>query len=532
MTGNINETVVVKKKRVAIYIRVSTDEQKKDGFSLSAQEEVLRKYCEAMGFEVYYVYEDGGYSGKDFNRPGMQQLLKDLKRDKFDIVLAVAVDRISRSNLDVLTFIDRELHPRGKKLLISTCDIDSSTETGKMFISLLGTFAEYERKLTISRVKNGMEKRASEGKWNSGAVFGYDVVGGKLVINEAEASIVKEIFELRLTGKGYKTIAVSLNDRGKKTKKGKAFSINTVKTILENELYIGNITWGKFRDWSNKRRNGKSSPMVVKGEHTAIISDETWGKVKVVQQLNAESQVSASNIKGEFILSGLLRCPSCGAGTVMSKSKKRDGTGYHLYYMCQNNHSKGKSVCGSNLMKKEVVEEQVVNAIRFMVNEESIIEGILSKLSDDVSRSTSSLEVDLKLQQAVLKKINEKQSQLDEDYYSKEISASVYSKLTEKLEIERHQVQCVIQNIEREIERAKDAVHINKDLVHEALKQFNEMFNGASNEEKKALLRALVKEVHMESDRKTLKKIVLWFLEDDDFTESGLPVGEAGRALP
>lgn len=123
--------VVNSKLKAALYLRVSTEEQRKEGFSLGAQKEILEAYCVSKGFEVYDYYDDGGYSGKDFNRPRMQQLLRDLREDKFDIVLAVAVDRISRNNLDVLTFVDRELHPRGKKLLISTCDIDSQQRQGK-----------------------------------------------------------------------------------------------------------------------------------------------------------------------------------------------------------------------------------------------------------------------------------------------------------------------------------------------------------------------------------------------------------------
>ncbi|UFJ40396.1 recombinase family protein [Brevibacillus humidisoli] len=168
--------VVNSKPKAALYLRVSTEEQKKEGFSLGAQEDILKGYCVSKGYEVFEVYNDGGYSGKDFNRPDMQRLLRDSRDQKFDIVLAIAVDRISRSNLDVLTFVDRELHPRGQKLVISTCDIDSSTETGKMFISLLGTFAEYERRLIVGRVKKGMEKRANEGLTNGGRILGYDSV--------------------------------------------------------------------------------------------------------------------------------------------------------------------------------------------------------------------------------------------------------------------------------------------------------------------------------------------------------------------
>ncbi len=389
--------------RVAIYTRVSTEEQSTEGFSLAAQEDSLRRYCDSKGFEVYDTYVDGGYSGKNFKRPEMQRLLHDVRDDKFEIVLAVAVDRISRNNRDVLTFVDCELHPRGKKLLISTCDIDSSTEIGHMFISLLGTFAEYERRLIVTRVKKGMEQRAAEGKTNGGNMLGYDSVDGKLMVNEDEAEVVREIFELRVQGHGYKKIADTLNRKGKKTKaikskQGNNFSINAIKQILENEKYTGVMTWGKVRDWSTNRRKGKAVPTKVDGEHEAIIDKELWAKAQKVTQIKRESQVSQSNFKGEFILTGLLRCPCCGAGTVMHKSKKRDGTGYHLYYMCGNYHTKGKSVCGSNVIRKELVEGQVLEFIRTILSNEYIAEGIMNRLRNKEAETTCNLENDLNIQ--------------------------------------------------------------------------------------------------------------------------------------
>ncbi len=435
-----------RKMRAALYLRVSTEEQRKEGFSLAAQEEILEAYCASKEFEVYDIYCDGGYSGKDFNRPRMQQLLRDLAKDKFDIVLAVAVDRISRSNLDVLKFIAEELHPRGKKLLISTCDIDSTTHTGKMFISLLGTFAEYERQLIVTRVKNGMEKRASEGKTNGGRMLGYDSIDGKLVVNEEEAEIVREIFGLRASG--YTGIAKALNKKGKKTKTGDNFSGNAIQTILENEKYIGSLAWGKMRDWSNKRRSGKSEPMRVEGEHDAIIDIELWKKVQEVKKSNAENRLSQSNFEGAFILSGILRCPSCGAGTVMNKSPKRNGSGYYLYYMCQNFHTKGTTVCSSNLIKKEVIEEQVLQFIRTMLTEESIVNGIMERLKGEEDRSTEQLQKDLSIQRLSLKKLLEKQKQQDDDYYAKDIIASVYNRLSEAVENEINETKQAMQHIE------------------------------------------------------------------------------------
>lgn len=529
--------VLEKTLKAALYLRVSTEEQKKEGFSLGAQEETLKAYCKSRGYEIYDIYVDGGYSGKDFNRPEIQRLLRDSRSYKFDIVLAVAVDRISRNNLDVLTFVDRELHPRSQKLIISTCDIDSSTETGKMFISLLGTFAEYERRLIVARVKKGMEKRASDGLTNGGRMLGYDSVDGKLIINEEEAEIVREIFTLRAEGKGYKTIATILNRKGKRTKgsngkPGSSFSINAVKTILENEKYTGCMCWGKVRDWSSKRRKGKSEPTIVQQTHDAIIDMELWNKVQEVNKLNKEQYSNRSNnLKGEFILTGLLRCPQCGAGTVMSKSKKRDGSGYHLYYMCQTFHAKGKTECSANLIRKEVVEEQVIQWIRTMLADEQIVEDIMNRLRREESHGVAVLKKDLDIQQTNLKKLLDWQEELDNKYFCCEINAAQFNRLSTKNEEEIEKAQQAIAYLEREIDKLQVKVNLNKETIIEALQNFEELFNGATNEEKRALLRALIKEIHMESDRKSIKNIVFWFSEDDSFSKFALPDSELGRTV-
>ncbi|MGG4413132.1 recombinase family protein, partial [Brevibacillus agri] len=192
-----------------IYVRVSTEEQTK-GFSLDGQINEVRRYLERKGYTVYEIYIDDGYSGKDFERPAVQKMFRDMQQGKFEAIAVWKVDRLSRSNNDVLTLINHHLKPNDLKLLVSTCDIDSSTTNGYMFISLLSTFAEYERAQIIDRVNNGMQKRAENGKWNGGIILGYDIVEKQLVINTAESQIVQKIFDLRAEGKGYKFIAHSL----------------------------------------------------------------------------------------------------------------------------------------------------------------------------------------------------------------------------------------------------------------------------------------------------------------------------------
>src|SRR5699024_2506706 len=142
------------------------------------------------------VYNDEGYSGKDFNRPEIQRLFSDLANDKVDLILVWKVDRLSRNNTDVLNLIDLDLTPKDKKLIVTSIDIDSSSPMAHMFISLLSTIARYERLTINDTVNAGMIKRCQNGLCIGGAKLSYDSVNKHLVINKDESKIVKKIFKL------------------------------------------------------------------------------------------------------------------------------------------------------------------------------------------------------------------------------------------------------------------------------------------------------------------------------------------------
>ncbi|MGP3610351.1 recombinase family protein [Anoxybacteroides rupiense] len=502
--------------KVAIYTRVSTEEQAKEGFSLKAQEEHLRTYAKNMGYEVYDVYADEGYSGKDYNRPEIQRLFQDLYEEKFQGILVKSVDRISRKMSDISKLLDDVLFPNNCRLLVSDNNLDSSSVTGAMIINFLGSFAQYERAMIIDRVKAGMEKRAELGYWNGGRVLGYDTVNKELVVNEHEAMIVKKIFEMRAEGKGYKTIAQRLNEEGYRTKMGRLFSICTVKTILENEIYIGKCRWGRRRDWSLKRRKGTTNDYVlVDGRHTPIILPELWARVQAVNRTQKESVSKNRNFNGEFILSGILRCPACGAGTVMSKTKKRDGSGYHLYYMCQAYHTKGKKACSSNLIVKEHIENKVVQLIKELVQNEIIVENVLAKIEKQHQEEIAALHNSLILIGRSLEKKKSHLDKLSKDYFAEKISAETYNELSEALRKEIKELQEKKANIEREFEIKSSRGVITKEIVIEALRNFSALYDTASNEQKKALIRAIIKKIEVEPNRKDIKRITFWFDYDD-----------------
>ncbi|WP_256759566.1 hypothetical protein [Cohnella sp. WQ 127256] len=164
-----------------------------------------------------------------------------------------------------------------------------------------------------------------------------------------------------------------------------------------------------------------------------------------------------------------------------------------------------------------------------MLADEEIVDSIMNRLKREESIGAAELEKDLNIQQTSLKKLLDKQQKQDTDYYAGEIRAALYNRLSEEVEDKINEVKQVITYLEREIEKLQSNVILNKDIIVDALKNFEDMFEEATNEEKRALLRALIKD--MEADRKSIKNIVFWFTEDDSFTEIALPVSDVRRTV-
>ena len=347
--------------RVAIYARVSTEEQVKEGFSIAAQLQTLRQYAQIYNWEVIDEYVDEGISGKSVKgRPEMKRLIKDVEKEKFDAVLVWKISRLSRNMLDTLMILDK-FEKYNVKFISYSENFDTSSPIGRLVLQIMASIAEMERNTLSENVKLGMKQRALEGEWNGGTVFGYDTVEKKLIINQKEAEIVKLIFEMYAGGKGLKAIANYLNKAGHRTKKGRYFSINGIATILDNVIYNGKISWLKVENWDTKRRKGKNpNPIIVEGKHEAIISDELWNVVQARRKSKSFKQRQSNE---PFLISQLLRCPDCGQGMVPSITTytRKDGTKRkHRYYVCSDFHNKGSAACKANSIKAYEAEDMVI----------------------------------------------------------------------------------------------------------------------------------------------------------------------------
>jgi len=230
-------------KNCAIYTRVSTDIQAEKEFSsCEAQEQKIRSFIASQNnWQVFKIYNDAGFSGATLQRPKIQELLLDLKKEKIDVVLVYKIDRLTRSPKDFYQLI--EFFEQAKIDFISITErFDTSTPAGRLLRNIMLTFSQFERELTSERTRDKMLERAKKGLCNGGFTpYGYSRQNKKLIINTKEAEEIKSIFETYLeTGSLAETYKM-LKERGTRSKYGKNFSKTILAYLLRNPVYIGTI---------------------------------------------------------------------------------------------------------------------------------------------------------------------------------------------------------------------------------------------------------------------------------------------------
>jgi site-specific DNA recombinase len=266
-----------------LYLRVSTEEQAQEGFSIRGQEQKLKDYANIKDWSIYKIYVDEGISGKNITeRPAMNQLITDIKAGHVQNVLVFKIDRLTRSTSDLLYLVElfNEYDCAFNSLMES---IDTQTASGRMFLKIIGIFAEFERENIVERVKLGLERKVKEGYAISSnhISYGYDKAKGQKIqtINETEAEIIREIFDMYVNqGMSLSGIAKVLNLMGLKTKENAIWAGGTIRATLSNCTYVGKVR--HHTDDPAKTYEGE-------GLHEPIISTELYEEAQKKLQRNA-----------------------------------------------------------------------------------------------------------------------------------------------------------------------------------------------------------------------------------------------------
>ncbi len=249
--------------RAALYARVSTEDQAREGFSLEAQIEKLRSYCTAREWTVAGEYIDDGVSGRTLRRPAYALMMED--RDKWDTILVLKMDRIHRNSRNFMEMMDR-LRGWGKEFTSMQESLDTATAMGRFVMDIIQRIAQLESEQIAERVFMGMQQKArtQQGSLGAPAPYGYRNVEGKLVVHEPQATRVREVFRRALEGEPMAWIAERLNRLGIRTNRGRTWSVWSIRYVLRNPVYAG------YTRWDN---------VVRPGRHDSLVSEEDFVQV-------------------------------------------------------------------------------------------------------------------------------------------------------------------------------------------------------------------------------------------------------------
>ena len=399
------------KKKCYIYIRVSTAMQV-DGYSLEAQKERLMKFAEFQEMEVVREYCDAGKSGKSITgRPEFQRMLQDVseERDGVAFILVFKLSRFGRNAADVLNSL-QFIQDYGVNLICVEDGIDSSKDSGKLTITVLSAVAEIERENILVQTMEGRKQKAREGKWNGGqAPFGYDLdsKNSTLVVNEEEAEIVRIIYDKFVhTDMGADAICNYLNQRGYTKKKVRGYELNyfargLIMKILDNPVYTGKNITEKVKGTRDEYRRVKTDDyLLADGLHEAIVDEETWEAARKKRKRTGVKWNKTHSLEHEHILSGLLKCPVCGAGmagTVRRRKNKKSGEYKDdFYYRCQHRRKIDEEhFCDFKpSLNQNKINAEVEWFIRGMIADERFHEYIGERLQEKVDVSNLEEERD------------------------------------------------------------------------------------------------------------------------------------------
>ena len=407
---------------VALYCRVSTEMQREKGESIELQKARLKDFVVEQGLK-YKFYVDAGFSAKDTNRPEIKKLIEDIKQGKIQAVFVLKLDRITRSIKDLIGLLELfEEHEVSFKSL--TQPFDTSTPMGRIFVRLMGEFAQLEREMISDRVGESMRHRAKKGKMNGGVVpYGYmsfaqvykgfirsgipqnkarnkalklTPVEKKMYLNSEEAEVVKKIYAKYLELESLRGVTEWLNHNGYKTREGSSWAATSTRRLLSNPTYIGKI-------WYNKRVSSKTTGklkarakedwIIEQGEHKPIITEKEFDMVqKILERQSTEPRRKLS----DYLLSGLVRCGKCGGALTgyTQRVVRNDKEVYYSYYKCHHHGSKGKSVCEGLAINKDLLEKVVVEKILSLADSKDFKVNINKCLADfnSMTKETEALK--------------------------------------------------------------------------------------------------------------------------------------------
>ncbi|WP_062515154.1 recombinase family protein [Halobacillus sp. KGW1] len=468
------------------YVRVSTDKQL-ENTSIQKQKEEIEKYCLQNQLTLVNIFNEGAHSAGPFTeRKKFMEMYRELFDPKqgIDYLITFKSDRISREQTEA-GILFKMITDANKHLICIADNIDTRDHNSKLVFHLMSLVSDLERDFIKFRTSTGLEKNAKNGNFNGGAVYGYDVSNKKLQLNPNEARVVKYIFEKYANDKwGYRKIASNLNDQMIRTKNKNLWNVTSVKTILNNKIYIGYVKWkGTYH----------------KGNHTGIIDDELWEKTQ--KTLCIKSYMPKKIHPGNYPLSGLLKCPECGAPMVQGNSGKK-----YKYYQCSRNKASGKRACSSNLVNKNHTEEYVFHHLYNSLKSMNLSSPILNTTLNTLSSEVEPIEEKISHIKNDLSQFEEKRSSLIEWRTDDVLSEMTFRNEMSKLKTEEENLKQNLEILNMQVNQRKNA-DLCKNIA-EIFAEPDSFFSVLSEKDKKEVLHYMLDSIQINTGKKPKERTV------------------------
>ena len=490
MKSNIKKEITARNVlRVALYIRVSTQEQAKEGYSVGEQEKRLRSYCEAMGWEIYKVYIDPGYSGGDTNRPGLKTLINDVESGVLDKVVVYKLDRLSRSQKDTLILIE-DIFLTNKVDFVSMSEsFDTSTPVGRAVLGLLAVFAQLERDQIRERMGMGKEARAKEGKWNGGSSepvgYNYNPATELLEVDEYEEMQILEAVDLFLKGTPLRTICNIFHSKGY-TCRGRSGHITEwepkrLKYVFQNKTYLGYI---KYKgEW-------------YKADHEPILDQDTFDKIQKLLTLRSEMYAHhAKKCAGHTsYLGGMIYCKKCHARYTKQTGSTRKSGVKNYYYVCYSRNKKTPAMvkdpnCKNKNWKMYELDEIVFNEIRKLAKDPEHMTD-LRKEKENTTDAPTKIDIIRK----EIEKLDDQISRFMDLYGIGKFTIDQVSSKVDPLNAQK-------ENLERELAQLNaEAGKITEDEAHEIIQAFGDILDRKDFDEIRLALETLIYYIELDED--------------------------------
>ena len=469
----------------AIYCRVSTEEQAQEGFSIRAQEQKLKDYARIKDWSIYNIYIDEGISGKNLTqRPAIQEMMTAVKTGLVKNVLVFKIDRLTRSTADLIYLTDL-FNQYDCAFNSLTESIDTDTPSGRMFLKIIGIFAEFERENIVERSKVGIERKVREGYTIGGHVsYGYDRPKGQKIqtVNDEQAEIVREIFDMYVNqGLSITAITRRLNVRNVASKYNDNWETTSIRRLLSNCNYVG-----KVRHHVNDKHEYSAD-----GKHESIISQEIFDNAQKLLENNRKASPRKTP-REENYFSGFIKCGICGSNMTPHSTYKKNKDG-------------SQTITCSYVCKKKAVKACIASSIshkKFEIGFEKYIERIAElNVSDEIKIETATQKKQKSMEQIKAYENKERQLITKEReaialYVSNEMAFDSYREVKKIVDKEKELIKIELERLKATTE---EEVELNKaDIIGDLYKNWTLL----SPVERRQFLTKFVKKIELVVEKK------------------------------